>query len=302
MLLPAVVIAVLLSARGLQWAIRRDRRAAWAGAIVLLVVLAAMQAHDPQNARARLETFEWDGKVIGRTLRTAFSAQQPLVAVDTAGSVPYFSGLPALDMLGLNDRYLPRHPPSTFGRGYIGHELGDGRYVLSRRPDIVVPCTMGGDRGCFRSSRELLDLPQFLDEYVPITLEGREPYVVRSRIWVLQESPRIGVSRSARVVVPGFLFASDPPGLAVLDGDGRLVLELARDARAKLHRLRLDPGYWRVTAQFSGAPLLVRVEYGIGHVEDLGNVRLRHEGGSVAVILQAREAVIRVRDLTFMRE
>ena len=56
-------------------------------------------------------------------LKEAFGDQQPLYAVDNAGCLPNFSGLPALDMLGLNDHYLAHHPPPNIGTGYLGHEL-----------------------------------------------------------------------------------------------------------------------------------------------------------------------------------
>ena len=39
-------------------------------------------------------------------------------------------------MLGLNDYHIPRNPPRNFGEGSIGHELGDGDYVLRREPDL----------------------------------------------------------------------------------------------------------------------------------------------------------------------
>ena len=48
------------------------------------------------------------------------------------GTLAYWSELPALDMLGLNDRYLATHPPADFGQGGLGHELGDADYVEFR--------------------------------------------------------------------------------------------------------------------------------------------------------------------------
>ena len=79
------------------------------------------QFTDLQSKRAIDEQWEWDGQVIGLLLKEAFGASQPLFAVTAAGSLPYWSELPALDMLGLNDYYLPRHPPQNFGQGWIGH-------------------------------------------------------------------------------------------------------------------------------------------------------------------------------------
>ena len=44
--------------------------------------------------------------VVGRD-----SEEEPLFAVTAAGCLPYFSELPALDMLGLNDRHIAHHRP-----------------------------------------------------------------------------------------------------------------------------------------------------------------------------------------------
>ena len=41
-------------------------------------------------------------------------------------------------MLGLTDAHLAREKDETYGSGFIGHELGDGRYVLGREPDLVI--------------------------------------------------------------------------------------------------------------------------------------------------------------------
>lgn len=60
-----------------------------------------------------------------------------LLATNAAGIVPYVSGLPTLDMLGLNDVHIA-HLPVTLGRGTPGHEKSDPRYVLSRRPGVVL--------------------------------------------------------------------------------------------------------------------------------------------------------------------
>src|SRR5262249_42531018 len=127
---------------------------------------------DPTYLASRTERWEWDGQKVGAMLATAFSAQQPLLAVDAAGTLPYFSDLPVVDMLGLNDRWLPLHPPRNFGTGYMGHELGNGAYVLSRQPDLVIPCVAtGGLHGCFRSGNELLALPAFRSGWVPLRFE-----------------------------------------------------------------------------------------------------------------------------------
>ena len=61
-----------------------------------------------------------------------------LIAVDAAGQVPYFSGLPAVDMFGINDLHIGRLPVATLGQGTPGHEKFDLAYVVGRAPTYVV--------------------------------------------------------------------------------------------------------------------------------------------------------------------
>ena len=59
-----------------------------------------------------------------------------LLAIDAAGKVPYYSSLPTLDMLGLNDRHIGQRdmPPQPF---LVGHAKHDVDYVLSRKPVLI---------------------------------------------------------------------------------------------------------------------------------------------------------------------
>ncbi len=52
-------------------------------------------------------THNWEG--IGRLLGEAFPARDVGIATSAAGAIPYFSGLPAVDMLGLCDTFVARH-------------------------------------------------------------------------------------------------------------------------------------------------------------------------------------------------
>lgn len=60
-----------------------------------------------------------------------------LVAVDAAGIIPYHTGLPTVDMLGLNDTHIAHLSVSTLGSGLAGHEKFDPDYVLARQPTYV---------------------------------------------------------------------------------------------------------------------------------------------------------------------
>jgi hypothetical protein len=53
--------------------------------------------------------------VVGLVLKRGFAAQQPLLAVTASGCVPFWSELPALDLLGLSDRHIARSRPPERG-------------------------------------------------------------------------------------------------------------------------------------------------------------------------------------------
>lgn len=60
------------------------------------------------------------------------------IAVDAAGQVPYFSGLPTIDMFGINDVHIGRMPVANLGSGTPGHEKFDLGYIIARAPKYVV--------------------------------------------------------------------------------------------------------------------------------------------------------------------
>lgn len=60
------------------------------------------------------------------------------IAVTPAGAIPYYSRLPAIDMLGLNDTHIAHTHVDAFGAGFAGHEKYDVDYVLEQRPQIII--------------------------------------------------------------------------------------------------------------------------------------------------------------------
>lgn len=59
------------------------------------------------------------------------------LATCAAGILPYASGLPAIDMLGLSDLHIAHLTPEGIGSGVAGHEKVDPFYVLSRKPRFI---------------------------------------------------------------------------------------------------------------------------------------------------------------------
>jgi len=193
----------------------------------------ADQQEAPHFVRAELETWVWDGQVIGELLGQAFPGS--LVAVSAAGCVPYWSGLPSLDMLGLNDRWIATHPPADRGRGWLGHDLGDGAYVLEQAPDLLLFCgPRGSEKACHRSERELLALPDFRAAHRLVAIRGEQPHGVDAVVWIRLDG-RAGLAPDAGAVgVPGWLL--DGQGAAVWRG-GRLVRPVGQGGL----RLQLPP-------------------------------------------------------------
>ena len=95
-----------------------------------------------------------------------------LVALNPAGIIPYYSELPTIDMLGLNDEYIAHFGQRDFSLDF-GHQAGDGDYVLSRRPDVIL---FGGgvspQPGEMLSDRQIAQSPLFAAEYRRVTWPG----------------------------------------------------------------------------------------------------------------------------------
>jgi arabinofuranosyltransferase len=283
-LVVVVVLAALLSAEGLEWVIARFHRRRWAvvaAVVTSLGLLAFLQATDAENIRTRAERWEWDGQVVGRLLRAAFGPRQPLLATDLAGCIPYFSGLPTIDMLGLNDRWIASHPPADFGTGQIGHELGDGRYVLGRNPDLVGFTEERGAMPRFRVGWEMVRDKRFFSSFQPVMFEGDDPRRFAWLIWVRREGGRIGIQREElRVTVPAYFLASGPDvrttlgndpqiprlgiGSGILDRTTGAIGCLVRSgAPRELADLPLPPGRWIVAASPAVEGILIEALRGL---------------------------------------
>ncbi|HVY41316.1 MAG TPA: hypothetical protein VHM31_25445 [Polyangia bacterium] len=241
---------------------------ATAGAAKALVALAAMlggaalhlrvQRMDGENIRAAQEVWERDGFSIGTLLRRAFGAQSPLHAVDAAGALPYWSELPTLDMLGLNDAYIARHPPPSFGHGGIGHELGDGAYVLGRRPDLISFNNAGGARDPnFLSGRQMLGMPAFHQLYQWMRVQGDVGNRATAEIWVRREDGPLGIRRApGRIEVPGYLLTGqESEATARLDPAGKLAAQVTWRDPGVLPAITVPAGRWRVTLTPPGGDL-----------------------------------------------
>ena len=236
-LIPLVVVAAFALADGALLLATQltNRRAVFAvvavSSFLAFVPYVRTQINDKWVRRAHTERWEWQGKEVALLLKEVFGPQQPTMAVTAAGCLPYWSELPALDMMGLNDYYLPRNRPADFGRGMVGHELGDGAYVLRQRPDLIV-FDVGSPDPSWRTGEQLKTMPDFTERYVPVTLVTT-PSEYRAVIFIDRYSTRVGIARSAgQITVPTYL-ATGPDAVAV-DRAGVLTLRLTGTRPATL--------------------------------------------------------------------
>ncbi len=115
-----------------------------AGARLAWLVLALVAAG---SVLSGLEIGRWSRRrawdltrrtAIGKYLAASAPADAVL-AIHSAGIVPYYSGLYTIDMWGLNDLHIAhRKMPPPDGPVAIGHEKNDDAYVFSRRPTYYV--------------------------------------------------------------------------------------------------------------------------------------------------------------------
>lgn len=251
----ALVEGTILCARGLT-----NRRSPLAyrlvvatGFILTVPYIYAQMTHS-QFQRAVDERWEWNGKELGLILKKAFALQQPLVAVTAAGCIPYWSELPSLDMLGLNDYYLARNQPKDIGDGPLAHELGDGAYVLRKAPDLIVFHI--GWNPTSRSGYELRDMPEFQRLYIPTKLKLPHESYYSPVVYFHKYSLKSGIQYAPRkITIPGFFFVGEN-SFASLNGSNKLVIVLNKNESVGVTLDSETRRQWSVDVEGSGPDVI----------------------------------------------
>lgn len=239
--LGALLVALAFAALG------RRRLTAWARPVIALAVVPALGwSHEHQWARrenhvVRFTRWQWEGQAIGELFGEAFARERPLYAVTAAGCLPYFSKLPALDMLGLNDKHIARQPAQP--RMPLGHDHGDGQYVLKRAPDLITFGMPRGDAPAYVTGEEMTVDPAFGRDYARLPFQALEPLVMTSQSYV-RLAGRVGVQRTGdEVRVPAYLLQ---PSRGMPTPDGGMGALLFKGEVARWTLPSLEPGRWRV--------------------------------------------------------
>jgi len=132
---PLAPVLFLCAAQGLDLLLRRRQAPLVLAALALLAALCL-------PCRGFLQRMEreahWRDQWVATGKRLA-AVMPPgtTIALCPVGALPFYSGLPAVDMLGLNDRHIARVRPDR-RYWYPGHHRHDAGYVLSRQPDLVM--------------------------------------------------------------------------------------------------------------------------------------------------------------------
>lgn len=301
----AVLAAVSIAAAlGLALITEHKPRVGWLAvgiAIGAVALSATRQRDDPENHRAVTERWEQHGEVVGKLLRDAFREQQPLVAAAAVGSLCYYAELPCLDMYGLNDRHIAQVIPDDFGTGLIGHELGDGPYILSRQPDLMLFCGPTGRRkGCGRGAKELGAMPEFHRQYQFVLFLGKVPFRQSARVWVRRAGLAGVVVTPNEVTMPGYLLSGPRKSMAQLDDQGRLIYPLPAGSKAR-GSITLAAGRWQVHVEAEPAEALTIMVTSAGQTSAAATPFVAAgENSPVRVEIRAGETT-NVRQLVFER-
>ena len=164
MVMVASLAPFALAAAPLPWLTPRRRNAALAALVAIFCLLGfAVSLRDPHVAVAARPSQMAAAIRVGRWMRDHFPPDAVL-ATNTAGSIPYFSELAVIDMMGLNDRVIANR--RELPEGWKGIEKGDGAYVLSRRPDYIqLGSYLGSPSPIFLSDIEIFANEEFHRRY-----------------------------------------------------------------------------------------------------------------------------------------
>ena len=203
-------------------------RAGWQLAATAPLLLAStwnawLARNDAQSHELAAEVWEWRGEVVGRELQREFGDRAPLLGVDAAGAVPFFSRLPALDLLGLCDRTIATTPFPAWLQTMRpemprppGHLRGNGDHVMARGPDLMLFSNPPGlPLPVFVSAAEFEDDPRFLQRYRCVLVElgqralrsgGSEE--LRMPLWLRRDGVLGPQRRGQDIEIPAWWFGA----------------------------------------------------------------------------------------------
>ena len=180
---PLAPLLALVSVWGVEWLWARRGGKIWAALAVVAVAAHGVHVHRQVARVAAIDdAFTRDMKLAAAALAEALPADAS-IALNPVGVIPWVTGRPTIDMLGLTDRTIARTPSGGAGSGPAGHERGDGSYVLDREPDVIllgnVYLLESQPRGyrdlqwpiAWTSEREIASDARTVRDYIPRAIE-----------------------------------------------------------------------------------------------------------------------------------
>ncbi len=200
------------------------------------------------------EHWELQGESLGLFLHEAFGDKQPLLSSDAAGVVPFFAHMPVLDPLGLNDYHIAHEASHARGYGWVGHELGDGRYILDQKPDLLLFSSFDGSSELFPADQQIVDDPRFKENYQAVRFDTPQPNSIRALMYLRRIDGKLGIENiSTGIEVPGYLAKSDSANsVRLVDGKAALVIAAQHDAT--FEQIPVPAGEWTLKIE-SDQPL-----------------------------------------------
>jgi len=129
----------------------------------LLAVNLSLSILDPHIRYANRQDYVQNGIKVGKWMRENFKPDS-LLATNDAGTIAYFSRLPIIDMMGLNDKVIAHR--KDIPRLWKGNEKGYGRYVLARKPEyIMLGPVPGSEVPRWLSDIEIFESEEFWRNY-----------------------------------------------------------------------------------------------------------------------------------------
>jgi hypothetical protein len=173
-----IVLAVDCASSLMRWLLRSQRPWPTLGFALACSAGALWVANGPFIRELRLEIPAYGVHLNRRAVKTGltlshYARPEASVAVMAAGTLPYYSGLRGVDVLGKSDRHVARLPPRGVGTTITpGHNKYDLSYSIERlRPDVI-----------YDGLAWARDAPGIFDFVLP-------NYVAAGAFWFRRDSP-----------------------------------------------------------------------------------------------------------------
>ncbi|UCG43077.1 MAG: hypothetical protein JSU73_00220 [candidate division WOR-3 bacterium] len=209
------LLTAFLAWYGLGSVLKRNRLALPVLSLVVLVAASVVHAHRFQHTTpdltldsiSTLAGFydinpDHDWSCIGRKLGTDLEGTGAVLALGAVGSIPFYSRLRTVDMLGLNERGAGRlFPARAYVRPRPGHRLRAGLgYLRQKRVNFVVANPTPIRLGALNRAGDVAPLACWVMGSIDLTSEAIDgprlvvmPYSDESGLlmWYLSSTPRI---------------------------------------------------------------------------------------------------------------